>query len=76
MREVLRRVAPPTDKIKRELAFVSMLKRLVKELLGSQADISPYGSAAAGFGTIDSDLDLQLALGKGWEARVRLHPRA
>jgi hypothetical protein len=75
MREVLRRVAPPTDKIKRELAFVSMLKRLVKELLGSQAGISPYGSAAAGFGTIDSDLDLQLALGKGWEARVGLRPK-
>mmetsp|Transcript_45798 Transcript_45798/g.143686 ORF Transcript_45798/g.143686 Transcript_45798/m.143686 type:complete len:510 (-) Transcript_45798:111-1640(-) len=62
VQEVVRRVAMPPAKARRQQMFVANLTRAVKCILGADAELRAYGSAAAGFGSVDSDLDLQLSL--------------
>jgi len=68
--EVVKRVSVPAAKTRRQQALLANLSAAVADIWGPAAVLTPYGSAAAGYGTVESDLDLQLSLGEEWDTKM------
>ena len=68
--EVVKRVSVPAAKERRQQALLATLATAVHDIWGQAAILTPYGSAAAGYGTVESDLDLQLSLGEEWDRNI------
>ena len=68
--EVVKRVSIPPAKERRQQALLANLSAAVADIWGPAAILTPYGSAAAGYGTVESDLDLQLSLGEEWDTKI------
>jgi hypothetical protein len=68
--EVVKRVSIPEGKERRQQALLDNLTAAVHDIWGHEGVLTPYGSGAAGFGTVESDLDLQLSLGEDWDANI------
>ena len=47
---------------------VSKLEDIAKDVFGTGARLLPFGSIAAGLGTVNSDVDVALSLGDAWDA--------
>jgi hypothetical protein len=47
---------------------VSKLEDIAKDVFGTGARLVPFGSIAAGLGTVNSDVDVALSLGDAWDA--------
>ena len=45
---------------------VSKLEDIAKDVFGMGARLLPFGSIAAGLGTVNSDVDVALSLGDAW----------
>ena len=58
--EVIKRVSVPPAKERRQKALLDKLSAAVHDIWGDAAVLTPYGSAAAGYGTVESDVDLQV----------------
>ena len=57
----------PAEKVVRQRRLLKMVRSIVHSLFGEEAELLPFGSAAAGLETVHSDVDLQLTLGPSWE---------
>ena len=49
---------------------LSNLQDIAKDVFGPAARLIPFGSVAAGLGTIHSDVDVALSLGNSWDAEM------